>query len=133
MGQASSVPGATTKTALQTVTDLTSGRVLSSPTITALTNASNVELDASLGNYFTLATTSAVGAVALTMVNHTPGQPIYLILSATGGAQVVTFGSGVNYVSSTLSVTQDKSFVVHYICDATRGWEVSRTTAITVA
>ncbi len=133
MAQASANNNVTKKTAIQTIEDLTSGRCFSSPTITTLTNASAVELDASKGNYFTLATTSAVGAVTLTVVNHTAGQPIYLILSATGGAQVVTFSTGVNYVSSTLSVTQDRSFVVHYICSATRAWEVSRTTAITVA
>jgi hypothetical protein len=133
MSAASANPQYTTKTALQTTKQLTAGTCFSMATATALTNASTVAVDLSVGNYFTLATTSAVGAVALTMTNHTPGQPVWIVFSATGGAQVVTFSTGVNYVSSTLSVTQDKSFVVCYICDSTRAWEVSRTTAITVA
>ena len=133
MSAASANPQYTSKTALQTVKQLTAGTCFSMATATTLTNASAVEIDCSLGNYFTLATTSAVGAVTLTAVNHTIGQPIWVIFSATGGAQTVTFSTGINYVSSTLSVTQDKSFVVAYISSASRLWEASRTTAITVA
>lgn len=133
MALASANPQYTKKTALQTTKELTAGTCFSVATATTLTNASAVEIDASVGNYFTLATTSAVGNVSLTMVNQTANQPIWLKVSATGGAQTITFSTGINYVSSTLSVTQDRSFVLHYISDGSRAWEVSRTTAITVA
>jgi len=133
MAAASTNNNCTTKTALQTTKQLTVGTTLNMATATTVTNASTAALDLSLGNYFTLATTSAVGAVTLTATNHTAGQPVWVIFSATGGAQVVTFSTGINYVSSTLSVTQDKSFVVAYISDGSRLWECSRTTAITVA
>lgn len=133
MSAASANPQYTTKTALATTKQLTAGTCFSMATATTVTNASTAELDLSLGNYFTLATTSAIGAVTLTATNHTAGQPVWVIFSATGGSQTVTFSTGINYVGSTLSVTQDKSFVVAYISDGTRLWEQSRTTAITVA
>lgn len=133
MSAASANPQYTKKTALATSQQLTAGTCFSMATATALTNAASVAIDLNLGNYFTLATTSAVGNVTLTATGHTAGQPVYVIFSATGGTQTVTFSTGINYVSSTLSVTQDRSFVVHYVSDGSRLWEVSRTTAITVA
>jgi hypothetical protein len=118
----------TTKTAITTIKDVIVGKALSGSTATTLTPGGTVAIDASLNNVFKI---TPAQAETWNISNMLPGQRIIIIIVASSGTRVCTFGTGFKPVSATISATDTKSFVLEFISDGTNAWEASRTTAIT--
>ncbi len=132
MAYASASNNVTTKTALQTTQDLTAGRVFASQTVVTLTaSATAVAADCSLGNVFLLAGLGTLaGTPTLTFSNMVAGQPVWLIVDASGTQQTITF-AGTTSTGTLATGTDDaKFFVLHFIgASSSTLREVSRTTA----
>ncbi len=133
MAYASSNPQYIAKTAVQTIKELTAGTVLSSAGVVALTpSATAVAADCSLGNVFILDGLSTLaGTPTLTFSNMVIGQPVWLIVQASGTSQTITFAG--TFSTGTLATgTASALFVVSFIgASATKLAETSRTTAQT--
>uniref|UniRef100_A0A6C0AMW2 Uncharacterized protein n=1 Tax=viral metagenome TaxID=1070528 RepID=A0A6C0AMW2_9ZZZZ len=100
---------------------------LRSSTITPLITTSNATtLDVSLGQVFTM-TTSANVTISLT--NPSVGAQVFLIVTG-GGSHIITFGTNIKGMG-TLSVTNTNIYTIHYICNGTSLFELSRTAAFT--
>ncbi len=132
MAYASASNNVTTKTALQTTQDLTAGRVLSSAGIVTLTaSATAVAADCSQGNVFVLAGLGTLGGTpTLTFSNMVAGQPVYLLVTASGTAQTITFAGTTSTGTLATGTDATKFFVLHFIgASTTTLREVSRTVA----
>ena len=132
MARASSNNNNTTKTALQTVKELTAGTAFSCLASTALTaSATTVACDCSQGNFFTLSGLGSLGGTpTLTFSNMVSGQPIWLVVSASGTAQTITFAGTTSTGTLATGTDATKSFVLQFIgVSAASLAEVSRTTA----
>lgn len=131
MSYASANNNVSTKTAIQTVQDLTSGRVFAQAGIVTLTaSATAVAADCSLGNVFLLSGLGTLGGTpTLTFSNMVPGQPVILIVTASGTSQTITF-AGTTSTGTLATGTASAVFVVSFIGKTTSALaEVSRTAA----
>ncbi len=125
---ASANPQYTTWTALNTVKELTSGTVLSSAGVTAITSSASMSADCSLGNVFTLVP-GHTGTI--TFSNMVAGQPIWLILTTSGtNSYTLTFAGTTSIGTLATGSSDAKVFVVSFIGEtASTLNEVKRTTA----
>lgn len=120
-----------TKTAMRVLKGAVLEQQTSFAAVTVAHASGSPVIDATAGNYFEYTCT---GTATITCTGCTaPGQPITLAVIATGGTYTLTFSTGIDYVSSTISLTQDKYFLLTYMSNGTRIRECSRTTAITPA
>ncbi len=127
---ASSNPQYTAWTALQTTKQLTSGTVLSSAGVTAITSSSSMSADCSLGNVFTLV---PAHTGTITFSNMVAGQPIWLVITTSGtSSYTLTFGGSTDTGTLATGVSDAKVFVVSFIGQtASTLNEVKRTIAQT--
>jgi len=95
-------------------------------TVTALGTTAAETLDVSKGQVFTLSTARSV---TITPSNMVAGAQVFLIVTG-GGTHTVTFGTNMKGLG-TISATVDQVFTLHFICDDTHLYEVSRTAAFT--
>jgi len=131
MARASSNNNCVTKTALQTVNELTAGTTFSCLASTALTaSATAVACDCSKGNVFTLGGLGTLGGTpTLTFSNMVSGQPVWLIVTASGTSQTITF-AGTTSVGTLATGTGSAVFVLQFIGVSSSALaEVGRTTA----
>ncbi len=103
-----------------------------SSTVTDLTAAATIDIDCRLGQVFRLTPTSAT---AISATNVDAGASIYLIITSNGTSYNVTFNGGLTVIfdAGALATGTDtsKRFVIHFIADGSRWYEVSRTAALT--
>ena len=109
----------------------TGGEVISSGQlrsyrVTELGTTSTEVLNLSLGQVFTLSTARDVSIIP---TNMTAGAQVFLIVTG-GGAHTVTFGISMKGLSN-LAVTSGQVFTLHFICNGSSLYEVSRTAAFT--
>ena len=96
---------------------VTAAKQIRSTTVTALTPGATVNIDASLGQVFTLAQGSGQ-AVTITATGSPPvGALVYLIVTQAGTAAAVSFGT--NTKGTTTTPTQNKTTTFALVSDGT--------------
>ncbi len=113
------------------VSEIVSVCQVRSSTVVPLLAAATIDINCRLGQIFTLSPTSAT---AISATNVDAGASIYLIVTSNGTSYNVTFNGGTTtiYDAGALATGTDatKRFIIHFIADGSRWYEVSRTGAL---
>ena len=96
---------------------ITAAKQIRSTTVTVLTPGATVNINASLGQIFTLAQGSSVAVTVTGTASPAVGSLVYLIVTQAGTAAAVSFGS--NMKGTTTTPTSGKTTTFAFISDGT--------------
>lgn len=100
-----------------TTGNLVVAKQIRSTTVTVLTPGSTVNINASLGQVFTLAQGSGVAVSVTATASPAVGSLVYLIVTQAGTAAAVSFGA--NTKGTTTTPTQNKTTTFAFVSDGT--------------